>query len=359
MKNARLIVAGLLTFNLFLLAGCGASSVISEKKESETVKQENAGSAISQERFFYTANEGGTISKINATNNKVAATLKADGLVHNIQLSPDGKVVAATLVPKPEGGHGDHGGHDMEIPGRVLFFDVQTDRLLKEVVVGNHPAHVVYTADGQKVLVTNNEDNTVSVIDANSYKAETVIATGNGPHGFRISQDSKYAYVANMGEETVSVINLDSMKEVKRIVVGDTPVTTGITSNGKTLVVTLFAENALAIVDLETEAVVKVEVGTGPAQVYLDPNGQYAYVANQGTEDTPSDSMTIVDLKSKKAVDEFATGKGSHGVVVSPDSKFAYVTNMFENTVSIIDLTSKKVSTIEVGEIPNGITIMD
>lgn len=56
-------------------------------------------------------------------------------------------------------------------------------------------------------MVTNNEDNNVSVIDAKNYKLITNVAVGKGPHGFRISSDSKYTYVVNMGEDTVSVVD--------------------------------------------------------------------------------------------------------------------------------------------------------
>lgn len=335
-----------------VLAGCGtdATTKVEEKPAVKAAKQEQT-----IEKYYFTANEGGTISKVGVKDNKVAETIQADGVVHNIQLSPDGKVVAATLVP--ETGHG-HGGHGDEASGKVLFYDAYTNQLLKEVEVGNHPAHVVYSGEGKYVLVTNNEDDTVSVIDASTYEILKTIPTGNGPHGFRISADSKFAYIANMGEDTVSVINLETFEE-ERIKIGNTPVTTGVTKDGKTLAVTLFSENALAIVDLETKQVVKVEVGTGPAQVYIEPYSKYAYVANQGTEDSPSNSMSIVDLEAKKVVDEIETGNGAHGVTVSGDGKFAYVTNMFDNTVSIIDLDSKQVETIGVGEIPNGITVMD
>jgi YVTN family beta-propeller protein len=272
MKKARLILIGLVAAIGILLTGCGGDNT--SKDEGEAVKslaKTEDTAKEKAEKYYFTANEGGTISKMNVKDNKVAAEIQADGIVHNIQLSPDGKVVAATLVPKPEGGHGGHGGHDEAMPGSVLFYDVQTNELLKTVEVGNHPAHVVYTADGKHVIVTNNEDSTVSVIDASSYQMKATIPTGKGPHGFRISADSKFAYVANMGEDTVSVLNLETMKEVKKLKVGETPVTTGITKDGEILVATLFAENALTISDLGTGEIVKVKTGTGPAQVYIDP----------------------------------------------------------------------------------------
>lgn len=74
--------------------------------------------------------------------------------------------------------------------------------------------------------------------------------------------------------------------------------------------------------------------------------------------------LAIVDLATEKVekveVATIPTGNGAHGVVTSGDSKRLYVTNMFENTVTVIDIESNKViTTIEVGEIPNGISIMN
>ncbi|WP_404321632.1 YncE family protein [Cytobacillus firmus] len=188
----------------------------------------------------------------------------------------------------------------------------------------------------------------------------STVDTGKGPHRFSISADSKSAYIANMGEDTVSVVNIGSMKEEKRIKVGAAPVTTGVTSDGETLVATLNGENALAVVDLATEKVDKIPVGTGPAQVYIDENDQFAYVANQGIEEAPSSSVTVIDLAANKATAEIKTGKGSHGVVTSPDNKKVLCTNMFEDTVSIIDKEQNKViETIEVKGVPNGISITE
>lgn len=371
-----------------VLAGCSSNSDQSsasaekgqeETKTSEEVKETNT-SETDKVKFYFTADEGGSITKINAATNEVEEIIEVDGTVHNVQVSPDGKMLGATVVPAmnhggesqsedshSENSHGEdshggdtHGDTSMEMSGKALFFDIETNELIKTVEVGNHPAHFVFTEDGKYALVTNTEDNQVSVIDMESLSVTETIDTGKGPHGFRISADSKKSYIANMSEDTVSVINLETMKEEKKITVGLAPVTTGITSDGKTLVATLNAENMLAVINLETDEVEKVEVGKGPAQVYIDGNNQYAYVANQGTEDTPSNSVTVVDLATKKVTATIETGKGAHGVVTSSDSMRLYVTNMFDNTVTVIDTEQNKViETIEVGNVPNGISIMD
>lgn len=160
-----------------------------------------------------------------------------------------------------------------------------------------------------------------------------------------------------MGGSTISVIDIAGGKEVKQIEVGKAPVQVGITKDGETLVATLNGEDALAVVDLSTGKVEKIKVGVGPAQVYIDPNDAFAYVANQGTAQSPSETVSKVDLKTGKEVYQAKTGKGAHGVTTSDDGEQVYVTNMFEDTISILDAqTGTVLSKVQAGKIPSGIT---
>lgn len=52
------------------------------------------------------------------------------------------------------------------------------------------------------------------------------------------------------------------------------------------------------------------------------------------------------------------TGAGAHGVVVDREGRYAYVTNMYANSVSVLDVKDRKVvKTVPVGKTPNGISI--
>ncbi|WP_238903389.1 YncE family protein [Clostridium sp. YIM B02506] len=333
------------------LVSCGNSA-------KEETKTPNTEAQVEKKKisYIFTANEGGSISIIDLATNKVVETIKDEGSPHNIQVSPDGKVFAYTSAVKMEEGKTEHGS--MSMNGSAFFYDIETRKEIGKVEVGKHPAHIVFTKNGEFALVTNNEDNNVSIINAKNYKLINNIAVGKGPHGFRISADSKYAYIANMGEDTVSVVDIVGNKEIKKIKVGSTPVTTGVTEDSKTLVVAINAENSIAIVDLNSDKVEKITVGVGPAQVYLSPDNKYAYVANQGTEKNPSNTVSKVDLTTKQVVATIETGKGAHGVVVSSDNKFVYITNMYDSTVSVIDnSTNNIIDTISVDSTPNGISI--
>lgn len=353
MKKSKSLITFILLVVLALsITACTNSANENEQQPTEDNTEPNLEEESTS--FIYTANEGGSISKIDLATYEVIETIEDEGMPHNVQVSPDGKIVAYTSAMMMEDNQTDHGSMNMN--GSAVFYDTETDELIKKVEVGSHPAHIVFTEDGKYVLVTNYEDDNVSIIDAQSYEIVNTVTVGNGPHGFRISPDSKFAYIANLDEDTISVVDIDNNKEVKKIKVGSGPVTTAITSDGKKLIVTISSDNSMAIVDLDTEEIEKVEVGEGPIQVYLTTDDKYALVANQGTEDNPSNTISKVDLTTKEVVNIEAEN-GPHGVVISSDDQYVFVTNMYDDSVSVIDNSNNEViQTIPVGETPNGIS---
>ncbi|WP_298199814.1 cytochrome D1 domain-containing protein [Desulfosporosinus sp.] len=74
------------------------------------------------------------------------------------------------------------------------------------------------------------------------------------------------------------------------------------------------------------------------------------------TSDGKTMFVSKIDLATRQVVATIETGKGAHGLVVSTDNKYIFVTNMYEDTVSVIDNNTNKVSaTVKVGKTPNGI----
>ena len=89
----------------------------------------------------------------------------------------------------------------------------------------------------------------------------------------------------------------------------------------------------------------------------MTPDNKYVLVANQGTKENPSTTVSIVDAATFTVVSTIETGDGAHGVVVDPSGRYAYITNIYENTVSVIDIEQKIViATIPSSAAPNGIS---
>jgi YVTN family beta-propeller protein len=98
----------------------------------------------------------------------------------------------------------------------------------------------------------------------------------------------------------------------------------------------------------------EVRVGDRPQTVAITPDGRFAYVTNQG-----SGTVSVVDLTSLAKVVDIPVGIGPFGVALTPDGGRAYIANSASNTVSIIETASNSVvGTILIpGVQPRGVAV--
>ncbi len=82
----------------------------------------------------------------------------------------------------------------------------------------------------------------------------------------------------------------------------------------------------------------EVKVGEHPQTVAITPDKRFAYVTNQN-----SASVSVVDLTGLTKVTDIPVGGGPFGVALTPDGKRAYVANSASNSVSVIDTASNTV----------------
>ena len=63
------------------------------------------------------------------------------------------------------------------------------------------------TIPDPSIYVTNQLDNTLSVIDGSNYKVVATVPVGTSPAGVAVSPDGRYAYIAEGGDNAVSVFD--------------------------------------------------------------------------------------------------------------------------------------------------------
>lgn len=297
----------------------------------------------------YTANErASSISRVRLASGEVRTTA-LNIAPHNLQVSDDGRWLLAVGMPA----HGEHQGG-----GQLQVF--RTDSLDKpafSLPAGQHPAHVVIDRSGQRAFVTDSAADRVRVFDLQARSQIASIPTGSFPHGLRLSPDGKALYVANMRGGSVSVIDSATLKESARIAVGNSPVQVGFAPDGRQAYVSLSTENKLGIIDTTTQQLTgKVAVGRTPIQMHATADGQ-VYVANQGSRSEPDDRVSVVDPLSRTVLATLTAGKGAHGVAVSSDSAYVFISNIEDGTLSVIDTASRAViATHKVAAGPNGVS---
>lgn len=116
---------------------------------------------------------------------------------------------------------------------------------------------------------------------------------------------------------------------------------TGITPDGKYALASVYYKPSLAVYEISSAKLSYVDLpedALGLVQIYPTPDSRFVYAADQGYffNQYVGKYVYKIDLKGMKVVQTIKSGSAPHGVVVSRDGKFVYVTNSLSNNLSII-----------------------
>lgn len=125
------------------------------------------------------------------------------------------------------------------------------------------------------------------------------------------------------------------------------------TADDKRLFVTMPQVGELAVVDTDTFKVSdNVGAGENPTRIARQPDGQYLWVGND-SGDPAASGVTVIEVETLAVARRITTGRGHHELAFSADSRYAFVTNRGDGTVSVIDVASlDKIKDVAVGALP-------
>ena len=135
--------------------------------------------------------------------------------------------------------------------------------------------------------------------------------------GFTASPASAYmVYVSNEKDNTVSVVDSTTMEVVKTIDVGQRPRGITISHDGKLIYLCASDDDTIEIIDTATHEIVgSLPSGPDPELFVLSPDGKTLYVANED-----DNLVTVIDLESKEVLAEVPVGVEPEGMTVSAGS---------------------------------------
>jgi YVTN family beta-propeller protein len=204
------------------------------------------------------------------------------------------------------------------------------------------------------LLVLNKSENALAIVDPNTLQVVAKVGTGPVPHEVIASADGKLAFVTNYGEHqdgtTLSVIDLVAQKELHRVDLTPLRGPHGIIFFDGEAWFTVEGSKKIARYNPKTNKVDWTrDIGQERTHMLVvSPDGRTIYTTNVN-----SDSVTMVDKDAPGAGwpnKVIAVGKGPEGVDISPDGKELWVANSGDGTVSNISTASKRViDTLKVG----------
>jgi YVTN family beta-propeller protein len=184
------------------------------------------------------------------------------------------------------------------------------------------------------------------------------VSVGQHPHEMVFSSDGRYIFTTDNGvllmtektegENTVSVVDVAKQEKVGVIDLGTHRRPHGIDFDSATghVLVTTERPSALLVIDPAKREVVDVYdvEGKAPHMVRLAPDHRTAWVTC-----TDTSNLSIIDLPTRK-VTTLPTGARPQGLEFSPDFARIYVANSDGHALTVVDAVAKKV----IGDIPVG-----
>lgn len=151
-------------------------------------------------------------------------------------------------------------------------------------------------AQADEIWVTNEKDDTISVIDVETLEVVRTVPTGERPRGITFAKDHSVVYVCASDSDAVQVIDPASGE-----ILHDLP------------------------------------SGEDPEQFALHPDDRHLYIANEDDAIT-----TVVDTHTRTVVAQIDVGIEPEGMAVSPDGAIAVTTSETTNMAHWIDTATQR-----------------
>ena len=199
-----------------------------------------------------------------------------------------------------------------KIPAKISVVDLIKGEKIREITGGPETEGIEFYADGSKLVITNEADNTVTVHDIASGKLLKTIKThdyGDRPRGIKVSPD------------------------------------------GNTYLATLEYGNKFMVLDKDFNFVRTVPTGDTPYGIAYDASGKNIYVASN-----KSKTLEVYDAKTYEKIKEAPTGNRCWHFSFTPDNKQILLACGKSDAVLVYDAeTLAQTGQIEVKNLPWGL----
>jgi len=206
-----------------------------------------------------------------------------------------------------------------------------------------------------RVIISNEDDGTISVIDMRSREVTATIPVGKRPRGLRVSPDGATLYVALSGSpkagpgaaaapprpadraaDGIGVVDLERLALVGVIPSGQDPESFDLAAGG--LLVVSNEETAEAsIVDIASRAIrARVPAGAEPEGVTAAPDG-LVWVTSEAEA-----RVTAIDPARGAAVASVPTGSRPRSIAFTPDGALGLVTGEMDASITLIDARARR-----------------
>ncbi|HEX6309418.1 MAG TPA: YncE family protein [Longimicrobiales bacterium] len=299
---------------LTLLTACAAPAL-----QSESVARP------ADRELLYVCNQNdATVSVIDLATNRVVRTVdlqqmgfSANAKPHHVAVEPDGSYWYVTLI-------GDN---------RIVKLD-SNDRIVAQVpfetpgMLALHPTEDLLFVGRSMTAV--NPPQRIGVLRRSDMLMNELPVFFPRPHAMALEPRSGTVYTASLGVNQMAAVDPKS-EEVKLIDVAGPAhalMQFAVSPDGRSLVISAELSHRVFVFDISDpmnpRLTDEIDVGPQPFDPIFTPDGRWVYLGNKA-----ANTVTVIDMTARRVADVIS-GQGlaqPHGIATSRDGRFVYVSN--------------------------------
>jgi YVTN family beta-propeller protein len=280
--------------------------------------------------FVYVTNSGSdTVSIVDRASNTVVKTITVGPNPRGVAITPNGKFMYVANWGS----------------NTVSVIATANSTVVKTIIVGNSPYGVAITPNGKFAYVANAASNTVSVIATASNTVVATIPVGCSPARAAITPNGQFVYVTTSGcsladPGTVAVIATASNTVVTTIPV-DGAIGVAIAPNGTFAYVG--GDAGVSVIPTASNSVVfiiPIPSGGELPDVAITPGSRIAYVVSRTAR-----SVSVIYTPTNKVIQKIGMDDPT-GAAITQNGNYLYVANQGSNKVLIVATADDSVSQV-------------
>ncbi|HMH34265.1 MAG TPA: beta-propeller fold lactonase family protein, partial [Puia sp.] len=255
----------------------------------------------------------------------------------------------------------------------IQLIDAVNDKILSEKIIPKSWLGLAFSSDEKYLYASGGNDNLIvkysisnrRLVESDQIKLGEKWPVKISPAGIQIDDQANILYVVTKENNSLYLIDLKTKKK-QSFPLGAEAYTCLLSKNRGLLYISLWGGGRILIFDTHKRQITdSIVVGDHPNDLCMSRNGSTLFVANAN-----DNSVSVIDLKTRKVSETLdaalypgsSTGSTTNGVALSEDDRTLYIANADNNCLAVFDVSkpgaSKSTGFIPVGWYPTGVKLI-
>lgn len=247
----------------------------------------------------------------------------------------------------------------------IMLIDVKSERVIDSVIIPKAWYGLAFSPDDQFLYAAGGHDNKIvryEIIQNKLSKKDEIVLGAVWPNrvapsGITFDSKRQKIYVVTRDNRTLYVIDAKTQKIEKQFGLDAEAYMSVLSTDAKELYISCWGCDHVLVFDLNMQAwKAPIKVGDNPNEMLISPNGLQLYVCNAN-----DNTVSVINLKTKKVIETLdvalypnsPSGSTTNGLALDPIKKSLYIANADNNCLAVFDVSTPGKS-VPKGFIPVG-----